>query len=79
VIMGGTLNGPGNITPAAEFNVYCDPESARAVLRSSATKTLVPLDVTRQVSFGYDLLDRLPADSTRAGRRDPLCRSRSYV
>jgi len=68
VIMGGTLNGPGNITPAAEFNVYCDPESARAVMRSNATKTLVPLDITRQVSFGYDLLDRLPADSTRAGR-----------
>jgi purine nucleosidase len=68
VIMGGTLDGPGNITPAAEFNVFCDPESARVVFRSESTKTLVPIDVTRQVSFGYDMLDKLPGDDTRAGR-----------
>jgi purine nucleosidase len=68
VMMGGTLEGPGNITPAAEFNIYCDPQSARAVFHSSATKTLVPIDITRQVSFGYDLLDKLPAETTRAGR-----------
>jgi purine nucleosidase len=68
VIMGGTLAGSGNITPAAEFNVFCDPESARAIFRSTATKTLVPIDVTRQVYFGYDLLDKLPGDDTRAGR-----------
>jgi inosine-uridine nucleoside N-ribohydrolase len=68
VIMGGTLAGPGNITPAAEFNIYCDPESARNVLHSPATKTLLPLDITSQVSFGYDLLDKLPAETTRAGR-----------
>ncbi len=68
VIMGGTLGGTGNITPAAEFNIYCDPESARAVFRSRATKTLVPLDITSQVSFNYDLLDQLPAETSRAGR-----------
>jgi purine nucleosidase len=68
VIMGGTLDGPGNITPAAEFNIYCDPESARAVFRSSATKTLVPLDITSQVTFDYDLLDKLPSETSRAGR-----------
>jgi len=68
VIMGGTLEGPGNITPAAEFNIYCDPESARAVFRSAATKTLIPIDITGQVTFGYDLLEQLPAETTRAGR-----------
>ncbi len=68
VIMGGTLTGPGNISPSAEFNVFCDPAAARTVFRSTATKTLVPLDVTRQVSFDYDFLDRLPEDNTRAGR-----------
>jgi inosine-uridine nucleoside N-ribohydrolase len=68
VMMGGTLSGPGNITPAAEFNIYCDPESARAVFRTAATKTLLPIDVTSQVTFGYDLLDQLPPETTRAGR-----------
>jgi len=69
VMMGGTLTGAGNMTPAAEFNVYCDPEAARAVFRSSAaTKTLVPIDVTSQVTFGYDLLDKLPDDDCRVGR-----------
>lgn len=68
VIMGGTLAGPGNMTPVAEFNICCDPESARQVFHSSATKTLVPLDIAGQVAFGYDLLDQLPAERSRAGR-----------
>jgi inosine-uridine nucleoside N-ribohydrolase len=68
IIMGGTLNGAGNATPAADFNIYCDPESARAVFRSSAaTKTLIPLDVANQVTFGYDLLEKLPPDDCRVG------------
>ena len=31
VMMGGTLAGPGNVTPTAEYNIYCDPQAARAV------------------------------------------------
>jgi inosine-uridine nucleoside N-ribohydrolase len=42
--------------------------AARAVLRSASTITLIPLDVTIQVLAGYDFLNQLPADSTRAGR-----------
>jgi purine nucleosidase len=68
VMMGGTLHGPGNVTPAAEFNIFCDPASARAVFRSPITKTLVPLDVTSQVTLTYDFLSALPDDSSRAGR-----------
>ena len=68
VIMGGTLSGPGNVTPAAEFNFYCAPAAARQVLRSASTKTLVPLDITSQVTMTMDLFDQLPAASTRAGR-----------
>lgn len=68
VIMGGSVEAPGNATPAAEFNIYCDPVSAREVLRSPLTKTLVPLDITGQVVMTYDLLDQLPPDVTRVGK-----------
>jgi purine nucleosidase len=67
VIMGGTLSGPGNITPAAEFNMYCDPESAQAVFRAPATKTLIPLDLTNRVVLTYDLFNRLPDENTKIG------------
>jgi inosine-uridine nucleoside N-ribohydrolase len=49
VIMGGAVAAPGNITPAAEYNFYVDPEAAAAVLEAGLPIELVPLDVTRQV------------------------------
>jgi purine nucleosidase len=67
IVMGGTFRGPGNVTPAAEFNIYCDPVAARDVFRSRTTKTLVPLDVTERVVMTYELLDRLPSEETKAG------------
>jgi inosine-uridine nucleoside N-ribohydrolase len=67
IIMGGTLRGPGNVTPAAEFNFYCDPAAARDVLRSKTTKTLIPLDVTSQVVMTFDMLDQLPDECTGIG------------
>jgi purine nucleosidase len=68
VIKGGAFAGPGDITAAAEFNIFCDPAAARRVFRTPTTKTLIPLDVTRQVLFTYDLLDQLPGETSRAGR-----------
>jgi purine nucleosidase len=68
VIMGGTVAGPGNITPTAEFNMYCDPVSAQVVFSSPSTKTLIPLDVTNQIELNYDLFHKLPDESTRVGR-----------
>ncbi len=68
VITGGAVLGPGNITPVAEFNIYCDPASAQAVFRSPSTKTLVPLDVTNRVVLSYDLFNQLPDETTRVGR-----------
>ena len=67
VMMGGSLNGIGNITAPAEFNIYYDPESARTVFRSRTTKTLIPLDVTTQVTFGMDLIEKLPSATSNAG------------
>ncbi len=67
VIMGGAVTVPGNVTAAAEHNIYADAHAARTVFASPVTKTLVPLDVTSQVVMTYDLLDRLPPKSTRTG------------
>jgi purine nucleosidase len=47
--------------------MYCDPLSARVVLRSRMTKTLVPLEVTSQYTMTFDLFDQLPPESTRVG------------
>ena len=67
VITGGTVSNAGNITPAAEFNFYFDPESARKVVRSNITKTLIPLDITSQVNYGFDVMEDLPQETTRTG------------
>ena len=49
VIMGGAINVPGNVTPAAEFNAWVDPLAADQVLAAGIATTLVPLDITHQV------------------------------
>lgn len=60
VIMGGG-DGVGNLTPAAEFNVACDPEAAERVLSDSVPVTMVGLDVTEAVRFGRPWLADLAA------------------
>ncbi len=48
VIMGGGARTLGNMTPAAEFNIWFDPEAAARVFRSGVPVTMVGLDVTHQ-------------------------------
>jgi purine nucleosidase len=67
IILGGTLGGPGNVTAAAEFNIYCDAEAARAVFRSKITKTIIPIDLTSRITLNLDVLDRLPNESSFGG------------
>jgi purine nucleosidase len=59
IVMGGALRHPGNTTPQAEFNVYCDPHAAHIVFHSGLPITLVPLDVTYQVILTQQDVDRL--------------------
>jgi inosine-uridine nucleoside N-ribohydrolase len=66
-IMGGSLSG-GNITPAAEFNVYVDPEAAEIVFHSGVPITMVGLDVTRKVSVTEEHLQPLAASANPVGR-----------
>jgi inosine-uridine nucleoside N-ribohydrolase len=68
IIVGGTLEGPGDVTAAAEFNMYCDAEAAQRVFRSHATTTLLPLDVTSRAALTYELLSNLPSEGSSLGR-----------
>ncbi|MEZ2130889.1 MULTISPECIES: nucleoside hydrolase [unclassified Sinorhizobium] len=59
VMMGGGFFEGGNITPAAEFNIYVDPEAADAVFRSGVAIVMMPLDVTHQLLTRKDRVRRM--------------------
>jgi inosine-uridine nucleoside N-ribohydrolase len=58
VWMGGAL-AEGNVTPAAEFNAFVDPEAARAVFESGVDITMIGLDVTHKALFTRAHAERL--------------------
>lgn len=66
VWMGGSI-GEGNVTPAAEFNAFVDPEAAGAVFASGIPITMVGLDVTHRALFTRAHGERL-RDTGHAGR-----------
>ena len=63
VLMGGSFT-RGNTTPAAEFNVYVDPEAAAAVFAAGWPLTMVGLDLTHQARVTPEVMDRIGALGT---------------
>jgi purine nucleosidase len=64
VMMGGAFSEGGNITPAAEFNIYVDPEAAARVLASGTPITMIPLDCTHQALTTAPRLEKLRSIGT---------------
>ena len=67
VLMGGAYFEVGNITPAAEFNIYVDPEAAGIVFASGAPLVVLPLDVTHEALTSRAWVDAMRALPNRCG------------
>ncbi|WP_417271155.1 nucleoside hydrolase [Celeribacter sp.] len=67
VLMGGAYFEVGNITPAAEFNIYVDPEAAEIVFKSGVKLTVMPLDVTHKVLVTKPRLEAFAAFGNHVG------------
>lgn len=67
VLMGGAI-GLGNITPAAEFNIYVDPHAADIVFRSGVPLVMHGLDVTHKARCTPERLERIADLGTAVGR-----------
>lgn len=67
VLMGGAYFEVGNITPAAEFNIYVDPEAAAVVFGCGAPITVMPLDVTHKALVTKPRNDAFRAIGTPVG------------
>ncbi len=68
VMMGGGFFEGGNVTPAAEFNIFVDPHAAHVVFTSGCKLTLMPLDVTHKALTTPARLERFGAIGTPVGR-----------
>jgi len=67
VLMGGAYFEVGNITPAAEFNIYVDPEAAKIVFASGIPIVVMPLDVTHHALTTRARVDAFSALGTKVG------------
>lgn len=67
VLMGGGCFEGGNITPAAEFNIYVDPHAAEVVFGSGVPIVMMPLDVTHKVLTTEKRIAAMRGIGTRVG------------
>ncbi len=67
ILMGGAYFEVGNITPAAEFNIYVDPEAADIVFKSGAPIVVMPLDVTHKALVTKPRNDTFRTLGTKVG------------
>ncbi len=68
VLMGGAYFEVGNITPAAEFNIYVDPEAADIVFKSGVPLVVMPLDVTHKALTSRAWVEEMRALATPVGQ-----------
>ena len=61
VFMGGVAFGPGNCTPASEFNIHADPHAAQVVLQSGVPLVMMGLDLTHQAHITDERFARIHA------------------
>ncbi|MGL4595041.1 MAG: nucleoside hydrolase [Thermoguttaceae bacterium] len=66
-ITGGAVSARGNVTPCAEYNIFADVHAAHKVFKAHCTKTLIPLDLTNQITFTLAHLDQLPDAKWKMG------------
>ncbi len=67
VLMGGGFFEGGNVTPAAEFNIYVDPQAADVVFKSGIPIVMMPLDVTHKALTSRVRVERFRAMKTPVG------------
>ena len=68
IMMGGAYFQGGNITPAAEFNIYVDPDAADIVFRAGVPITMASLDVTHKVLSTKPRIDAIREVGTKSAQ-----------
>lgn len=77
LIMGGAASG-GNVTPAAEFNIYADPDAAQIVFKSGVPIVMCGLDVTLQAQLTPADWDELEKTGSAAGKFTKACLQKAW-
>ena len=67
VLMGGGFSEGGNITPAAEFNIFVDPEAASLVINSGVKIVMMPLDITHKVLATKNFIEKVASMGSNSG------------